>query len=212
MDNRAIVHIVDDDVDLRRSLKMLLDSVGIEARTYPTADIFLKDYHPAPGIPACLLLDVRMPGLGGMPLLKKLHAEQTGLPVIMLTGHGDIPMSVHAMKLGAVDFLTKPFNHQRLLDLVQKVLSDTCPPGKAGLTRIDPHAAHERWELLTSREREVFELIVSGLSNKAVAAKFEISVRTVETHRAKIMNKLQARTLVDLVLLRLSLDRPLDRF
>jgi FixJ family two-component response regulator len=146
-----------------------------------------------------------MPGLSGMAVLKKLHTEGVKLPVIILTGHGDIPMSVNAMKLGAVDFLTKPFNHQRLLDLVQNVLRDPVLQGHQNPTRIDPREAQARWESLTPREKEIFQAIVGGSSNKAIGIELGISTRTVETHRARIMEKLQARSLVDLVLLNLSL-------
>jgi two-component system response regulator FixJ len=207
MNEDALVHIVDDDADVRRSLSLLLGSVGIRVETYSSADTFLKEYRPTPEAAACLLLDVRMPGLSGMSLLEKLHAERIRLPVIILTGHGDIPMSVRAIKLGAVDFLTKPFNHQRLLELVQEILRDPQLHRKADSLGLDPRIARERWELLTTREREVFDHIVSGASNKVVAQELGISPRTVETHRARMMEKLQARTLVDLVMLRLSLGR-----
>jgi FixJ family two-component response regulator len=210
MTDATLVHVVDDDDDVLRSLTLLLGSVGIPVRTYSSGDRFLRDYRPAPQTRACLLLDVRMPGLSGMSLLEKLHAQRIGLPVIMLTGHGDIPMSVQAMKLGAVDFLTKPFNHQRLLDLVQDVLRDPYLHEDPATREIDRTTARARWELLTAREREVFDRIVSGASNKIVASDLEISPRTVETHRARIMEKLQARTLVDLVMLKLSLTRSID--
>lgn len=210
MDEQAQVYIVDDDADVRESLKMLLESVGIEAMTYDSADRFIASYRPPRGrsaAPACLLLDVRMPGLSGMALLEKLHRERVHLPVIMLTGHGDIPMSVSAMKLGAVDFVTKPFNHQKLLDLVQNVLRDSVRRTGAEPTGIDPHLARELWETLTPREQEVCERIVSGSSNKMIGSDLGISVRTVETHRARVMEKLNARSLVDLVQLSMSLKK-----
>jgi FixJ family two-component response regulator len=208
MDEQARVYIVDDDADVRESLKMLLESVGIAVFTYESADRFLEVYRPPKdraAVPHCLLLDVRMPGLSGMALLEKLHRERVHLPVIMLTGHGDIPMSVSAMKLGAVDFVTKPFNHQKLLDLVQNVLRDSVRRAEAEPTGIDPRLARELWETLTPREQEVCERIVSGSSNKAIGVDLGISVRTVETHRARIMEKLNARSLVDLVQLSMSL-------
>ena len=205
MNNIALVHVVDDDADVRASLSLLLESVGIEVVGHTDADSFLKAYRPCPERPSCLLLDVRMPGLSGMAVLQKFHSEGINLPVIILTGHGDIPMSVNAMKLGAVDFLTKPFNHQKLLDLVQNVLRDPVLQGQQASSQIEPREARARWETLTQREKEIFQAIVSGSSNKAIGIDLGISTRTVETHRARIMEKLQARSLVDLVLLNLSL-------
>ena len=179
----------------------------IRVNSYPDADSFLKRFRPTPNQPSCLLLDVRMPGLSGMSLLEKLHANHVQLPVIILTGHGDIPMSVRAMKLGAVDFITKPFNYQKLLDLVQRVLQDPMHQDPSDPAAIDPQLARERWETLTPREHEVFEQIVTGAANKAISIDLGISIRTVETHRARIMIKLHARTLVDLVLFNLSLRK-----
>jgi FixJ family two-component response regulator len=197
-----IAHVVDDDPGVRDSLRMLLESVGIEVMPYATADAFVQEYHPQPHRPACLLLDVRMPGLSGMSLLEQLAQLEAAPPVIVITGHGDIPMAVRAMKLGAVDFISKPFNHQALLDLVQAVM-------RRGRVPVGPEVGREelitRWRELTPREREVFERIVAGDSNKVIAADFGISIRTVEAHRARIMEKMQARTLVDLVLMSVQL-------
>lgn len=205
-----MVHVVDDDPDVRESLRMLLESVDIQVATYPDADSFLQAYFNAkqPDCPSCLVLDVRMPGLSGMVLLERLHKEAVHLPVIVLTGHGDIPMSVQAMKLGAVDFLTKPLNHQKLLDLVQSVLRNASLHSKQPVTAVDPRRARESWEKLTRREREIFQHIVQGLPNKSIAIDLGISTRTVETHRARIMEKMQAKSLVDLVLLNLAISRP----
>jgi two-component system, LuxR family, response regulator FixJ len=202
----AIVYLVDDDPDVRDSLGMLLKSVGIEAQSFPDAESFLSNHTPKTGRPRCLLLDVRMPGISGMAALERLHQEKVRLPVIILTGHGDIPMSVRAMKLGAVDFITKPFNHQKLLDLVQTVLRDPIIQGSASPPQIDRREAIERWEKLSPREKDVFARIVNGDANKVIGFDLGISVRTVEAHRARIMDKLHARSLVDLVVLSLSLD------
>jgi len=207
MNKTALVYIVDDDADVRASLSMLLDSVDINLETFPDADSFVQSYVHQPSIPSCLLLDVRMPGLSGMAVLEKLYQENVRLPVIILTGHGDIPMSVRAMKLGAVDFITKPFNHQKLLDLVQNVLRDPVLQGIAPSAKIDTKEARNLWESLSPREKEIFSRIVNGASNKVIGFDLGISIRTVETHRARIMEKLKARTLVDLVLLSLSLDK-----
>lgn len=198
MNPAPVVHVVDDDLEMRQSLHMLLRSVAIEGRTYASADEFLARYKELPDRPSVLLLDVRMPGMSGMALLKQLSSEHASLPVIMITGHGDIDMAVRAMKLGARDFITKPFSAQTLLDRIQEVLS------QAARFADDQGRAEEaaaRLQELTKREREVFERIVSGQSNKAVALDLGLSVRTVETHRARIMEKLAAKSLVDLVLL-----------
>jgi len=202
MVNSALVHIVDDDADVRDSLRALMESVGINVVTYQDATTFFKEYKANPNTPSCMLLDVRMPGLSGMSALQKLHDDGIGLPVFMLTGHGDIPMAVQAMKLGALNFITKPFKHQELLDQVQSVLQASTAQRQAGaLTDVTPREIHERWQSLTNREQEVFEHIVNGSSNKAIAIDLDISIRTVESHRARIMEKFQVRTLVDLVLM-----------
>lgn len=207
MNNAALVYIVDDDPDVRASLGMLLESVGISVQSYPDADSFLQKYRKKPNTPSCLLLDMRMPGLSGMGALERLYNEKVRLPVIVLTGHGDIPMSVRAMKLGAVDFITKPFNHQKLLDLVQSLLRDPVLQGLAPAPTMDHREARERWERLSPREKEIFSLIINGASNKVIGIDLGISIRTVETHRARIMDKLSARTLVDLIMLSLSLNK-----
>jgi two-component system, LuxR family, response regulator FixJ len=207
MNEQPLVHIVDDEEDMRTSLRMLLESVGIEATCHPSVDSFLAGYDPgrSPDRPTCLLLDVRMPGVSGMTLLEQLHAQHARLPVIMLTGYGDIPMSVSAMKLGAADFVTKPVNHQQLLDRIQEVLRNHALQRGLPGADIDPQVARERLDSLTPREREIFTRIANGDSNKLIAYDLGISVRTVESHRANIMEKLEARSVVDLVQLALSL-------
>jgi two-component system, LuxR family, response regulator FixJ len=202
MNDAPLVYVVDDDADVRDSLRMLLDSVNIAVRTFDTADRFLEGYRPQPQSPACLLLDVRMPGMSGMTLLKQLRALDPSLPVVVLTGHGDVPMAVQAMKMGAVDFISKPFNHQTLLDLVQDVLRRRRNPA----SRVTgAEEAVGRWRSLSPRERDVFERIVAGDSNKVIALDLGISIRTVEAHRARVMEKMKARTLVELVLLSVQL-------
>lgn len=188
---------------------MLLGSVGIQVHTYPDADSFLRTNRlhasAAKQEAACAILDMRMPGMSGMTLLEKIRQSANPMPVIVVTGHGDIPMSVRAMKLGAVDFITKPFNHQELLDLVQSVLRNVEIRTKTLPVGSDDGQAREHWETLTPREREVFERIVAGSSNKAIGVELGISTRTVETHRAHIMQKLDANSLVDLVMLKINL-------
>lgn len=192
------VHVVDDDLEMRQSLHMLLRSVALDGRTYGSADEFLARFQDIPDRPSVVLLDVRMPGMSGMALLNRLRTEHPSLPVIMITGHGDIDMAVRAMKLGARDFITKPFSAQGLLDRIQEVLSQAT---RSADTQSRAEQAASRLQGLTRRERDVFERIAAGHSNKAVALELGLSVRTVETHRARIMEKLKAKTLVDLVLL-----------
>jgi len=199
-----LVHVVDDDPDVRASLAMLLGSVAMDVQTYESARDFLSGFTDAGDRPTILLLDVRMPGMSGMALLERLRAEHPSLPIILITGHGDIDMAVRAMKLGAKDFLTKPITSQSLLDRIQDVLRQTASASPES----DAEAAAARLETLTPREREVFDRVVSGESNKVIAVELGISIRTVESHRASIMEKLGAKTLVDLVLLSVSLKGP----
>lgn len=195
---KPLVHVVDDNAEMRASLQLLLKSVALDAQTYASADEFLLRFSPTADRPAVLLLDVRMPGMSGMALLERLRAQHPSLPVIMITGHGDIDMAVRAMKLGAMDFITKPFSTQALLDRVQEMLRRD---PDMGAVRIEAEEAAARLATLTPREREIFDRIVRGVSNKVIALDFGISIRTVESHRANIMTKLEAKTLVDLVLI-----------
>ena len=207
MSPTPLVHVVDDDPEIRSSLSLLLRSVAIEVKTYPTAYAFLAEFRDTPDRPAMLLLDVRMPGMSGMFLLEQLRAQHPSLPIIIITGHGDIDMAVRAMKLGALDFITKPIAAQQLLDLIQQALSRTWTP--VGYTPSTQEAA-SRLATLTAREREIFDRIVSGDSNKAIAFDLGISIRTVESHRASIMQKAKARTLVDLVRLAIAFSGARD--
>ena len=204
-----LVHVVDDNPSLRDSLQMLLTSVAIDAKTYASSDEFLLHFRETPDRPTVVLLDVRMPGMSGMMLLEHLRSEHPSLPVIMITGHGDIDMAVRAMKLGAVDFITKPFSAQVLLDRIQDVVRRTWDPAPAAVMGAEEAAA--RLATLTARERAVFDRIVSGDANKVIAHDFGISVRTVESHRANVMQKLGAKTLVDLVLVSVSLRSAPER-
>ncbi len=204
------VFIVDDDADVRDSLEMLLDSVGIRTLTFPSGDALLAADPFDQASHACLLLDVRMPGLSGMAVLEHLHGRGVRIPTVMITGYGDIPMAVRAMKLGAVDFITKPVNHQALLDLIQKLLRRMPVPS----AELPDAEMVDRWRTLTPREREVFWAVAGGNSNKTVAFELGLSVRTVEAHRARVMRKLRVRNLADLVLLAVQLrgqpDTPSD--
>lgn len=196
MSTTPIVYVIDDDPEMRKSIALLLSSVAIEARTYESAEAFTVNARNLFNHRAMVLLDVRLPGTGGLALLERLREKHPWLPVVMITGYGDIDVAVRAMKLGAVDFITKPIASQRLLDLVHQVLS------KYGTqTAVDEsnRQAALRMETLTAREQEVFHRIVRGDSNKRIAVNLGISVRTVESHRASIMQKLNAKTPVELV-------------
>jgi RNA polymerase sigma factor (sigma-70 family) len=190
----AFVHIVDDDEAVRESLGDLLRSVDYEVKLYRSATEFLD--VTLPDAPACLVLDVRLPGTSGLELQEYLTRVNVGLPVILMTGFGDVAMSVKAMKAGAVDFLTKPVRHQDLLDAVTAaVRKDNSRRQEAA--QIDQ--LRERFALLTPRERQVMVLVTSGMLNKQVAHELAISEVTVKTHRSSVMRKLQAKSLAHLV-------------
>lgn len=199
MTGGPLVHVVDDDPDIREALALLLSSVDVEVRSYASADAFLAEHDGGVGGLACMLLDVRMPGMSGMALLERLSGQGVRLPVIVMTGHGDIDMAVRAMKLGAADFVTKPLAPQALLEKVQELLRRGLSPPADPLG--DSAQAAARLKELTVREREIFDRLVSGEPNKAIALDLGISIRTVETHRSRIMAKLNAKSLVDLVLI-----------
>lgn len=191
----AMVHVVDDEAPIRDSLAMLLRSVGLASRTYASAAEFLQAWRPAPG--ACLVVDVRMPGMSGLELQEALRERKASLPTIIITGHGDVSMAVRAMKAGAADFIEKPFNDQVLLDAVHRALEQSRDATAApGTSRADAEA---RFAALTPREREVMLLIAEGRPNKVVATRLGLSTRTVEVHRAKVMDKMQVRSLAELV-------------
>ena len=192
-DVRSIVFVVDDDVSVRESLELLIKSAGWRPETFGSARDFLS--HPRPAVPCCLVLDVTLPGVSGLELQKQL-AERTDMPIIFITGHGDIPMSVQAMKAGAVEFLTKPFENDLLLDAIRSALDHS----RAAL-RLDSEMRliRDRYESLTPREREVMVLVVSGLLNKQVGGQLGISEITVKAHRGQVMRKMKADSLPDLV-------------
>jgi RNA polymerase sigma factor (sigma-70 family) len=189
-----VVFVIDDDASVRDSLKNLLESVGLHTELFDSTQTFL-DFR-RPDVASCLVLDVRLPGLTGLEFQNELLKLGISLPIIFITGHGDIPMSVRAMKLGAVEFLTKPFRDQDLLEAVRVALE------RDRMRRRDEKtltALHAHFESLTAREKEVIGLISAGLSNKQIAADMGISDATVKVHRANIMRKMQARSLADLV-------------
>jgi FixJ family two-component response regulator len=194
-----LIFIVDDDDEVRAALGLLMESVGLEVATYESAQAFLDDFDPAR--PGCLILDVRMGDMSGLELQTRLTAEPIHPPIVIITGHGDVPMAVRAVRAGAVDFLEKPFNDQALLDAVHRALSiDARHRGHA----MRLAEVKQRLERLTPREREILDQIVAGKRNKVIAADLHISQSTVEAHRAKVMDKLGARSLSELMRLMLA--------
>ena len=188
------VFIVDDDDEVRDSLEDLVDSVGLKAEIFASAQEFLAAYDPLRA--GCLVLDIRMPGMSGLELQEKLGEQQAVLPIIFITGHGDVPMAVEAMRRGAVDFIQKPFRDQDLLDRINSALAQ-------GVGRREDmeeqRAIEERIHSLTRRERQVMEMVVEGKANKVIAIDLGLSQRTVEVHRANVMEKMRAKTLAGLV-------------
>jgi FixJ family two-component response regulator len=189
-----IVFVVDDESAVGVSIKRLLHSVGLEARHFTSASEFLRAKRP--DAPGCIVLDVRLPDLSGLDLQQELAKANVDLPVIFVTGHADIPMTVRAMKAGAVEFLTKPFREQELLEAVQRAISRH---RQILDQRASMRVLQSRYELLTPREREVFPLVASGLLNKQVAAELNASEKTIKVHRGQLMQKMEAHSLSDLI-------------
>jgi two-component system response regulator FixJ len=192
--SKPTVFVVDDDPGVLDSMALLLRSVGLEAATYESANEFLGDYDPER--PGCLVLDVRMPGMSGLQLQELLQARGSTLPIIFVTAHGDVPMAVRAVKAGAVDFIQKPFRDQELIDKIQRALKEN-----ERLRR--EFSQHDeilgRLAKLTPREKEVMDLVIEGKANKVVAQKLGLSQRTVEIHRARVMEKMEAGSVAELV-------------
>ena len=188
------VFVVDDDQSMRTYLRRLFESVSLRVVVFSSAEEFLRSTRP--DAPACLVLDVQMPGLSGLDLQRELARADLLIPIIFVTGHGDIPMSVQAMKAGAVEFLTKPFRNQELLDAVREAHARDRVARRRTSEVAELRARYER---LTPREREVFALVVAGLLNKQVAAQLGASERTVKAHRAQVVQKMEADSLADLV-------------
>jgi FixJ family two-component response regulator len=202
-ETEGVVFVVDDDEPMRRSLENLIRSVGLRVEAFATAQEFLRGERP--NLPSCLVLDVRLPGLSGLDLQKRMAEANSEIPIIFITGHGDIPMTVQAMKAGAVEFLTKPFRDQALLDAIQQALERD---RQARKQRADIEALRRRFDSLTPREREVIALVVAGLLNKQIAGELGTSEAAVKVHRQHVMEKMGADSLADLVRLAARLGIP----
>ena len=188
--NNQTIFIIDDDPEICSALRWLFESVNFKLETYTSAQAFLNHYHREKQ--GCIIVDVRMPVMGGLELLEHLNLQKIRVPVIIITGYGDIPMAVRAMKLGAIDFVLKPFNEQCLLEIVQKL------PIKPVNANTIEHV-NARINSLSNRERQVIDLILAGLLNKEIAFELSISISTVEAHRANIMKKMRAKNLAQLI-------------
>ena len=201
----ATVYLVDDDPGVRRAAKELIETVGLRTQTFGSAREFLETQRP--DAPGCLVLDVRLPGMSGLDLQRELAKTNNPLPIIFITGHGDIPMTVQAMKAGAVEFLSKPFRDQQLLDAITQAIE------RDRLARKERREVAElrlRHESLTPREREVMTFVVKGLLNKQVGAELGMSETTVKLHRGQVMQKMRADSLADLVRIAERLRDPAD--
>lgn len=199
------VFVVDDDQAMRNSLKWLIESVSMQVETFESADAFIKSYYP--GRSGCLLLDVRMPGMSGLELQEYLRANQIAIPVIIITGHGDVPMAVRAMKSGAVDFIEKPFNDELLLESIRHALALDVKQRDMQKQRAE---IATRLARLTPREHEVMVMVTNGKANKEIASSLGVSAKTVEAHRARVMEKMQANSLAELVRMAISANLTLS--
>lgn len=194
MQPNTTVFVVDDDPAIRESLRWLIESVGLNVKMFTTAHEFLEGYDPS--LPGCLVLDIRMPGMSGLDLQNELAARQFNIPILIITGHAEVPVAVRAMKAGALDFIEKPFSDQLLLDRIRRAIEKDTESRRANSQRAEVAA---RLAQLTPREREVMDLVIAGKANKVIASELGLSPKTVEVHRAHVMKKMQVDSLADLV-------------
>jgi FixJ family two-component response regulator len=204
VEERAVVFVIDDDPSMRLALEDLVSTVGLEVRAFAAPQEFLQSKRP--DAPGCLVLDVRLPGMSGLTFHKELANEGVALPVIFITGHGDIPMSVRAMKAGAVEFLSKPFHDQDLLDAIHAAIEQD---RKRRLEATRLAELRERFATLTERERQIMSLVVIGRPNKQIAAELTLSEMTVKVHRGQVMRKMHAGSLPELVRMADRLGEPI---
>lgn len=198
---KATVFVVDDDQAMRNSLKWLIESVGVQVESFSSADDFLGQYQA--GRSGCLVLDVRMPGMSGLDLQDYLVENNIRIPVVIITGHGDVPMAVRAMKSGAIDFIEKPFNDEALLDAIRRAIAFEEQQRNHQSEHIQ---VKKRLSSLTPREREVMDMVTEGKSNKEIANTLGVSAKTIEAHRARVMEKMQAGSLAELVRMALAVS------
>jgi FixJ family two-component response regulator len=204
-DTQQTVFVVEDDEAVRDSLELLLKSDGKPVKTYESANAFLKDYSDK--MAGCIVLDIRMPGMDGMELQKKLNEKHSILPIIFVTGHGDVPMAVDAMKEGAVDFIQKPYREEALLDKIEAALKQDLEQRKS---LDEKQEIIRRIKSLTPREHEIMDRMIAGQANKVIAIELEISQRTVEIHRSRVMHKMGTHSLAHLVRMVLSVKDLID--
>ena len=201
MSTEPTVFVVDDDPALRDSIRELIESAELSVETCSSAEEFLNRYDPQRS--GCLLLDIRMAGMSGLDLQEELKRRQLEIPVVIITGHGDVPSAVRSFKMGAVDFLEKPFNDEQLLECIRSAIAVDASKRQEQESKADITRRHKR---LSPREREVMELVTAGYSNKEIAADLQISQRTVEVHRARVMEKMRAESLAELVRMAMAME------
>jgi two-component system response regulator FixJ len=194
MHSNATVFVVDDDPAIRQSLRWLIESVGLNVKVFSTAQEFLEGYDPS--TPGCLVLDIRMPGMSGLDLQNELATREIQVPIIIITGHAEVPVAVRALKAGAMDFIEKPFSDQLLLDRIRRAIE---VDAQSRRVRSEQAEVAARLGQLTPRERQVMDLVIAGKANKVIASELGLSPKTVEVHRAHVMKKMQVASLADLV-------------